>query len=238
MKIEVWSDYACPFCYIGKRRLEEALSNFEQKSKVEVRYKSFELDPNAPIETNQSIYEILAGKYGTTLERAKQMSEGVVEQAESVGLQFDFDSLIPTNTFNAHRLAKLAESKGKDKELVEKLLEAYFVQGKHIGKETELVELAESVGLEKREVLELLSSSTFEEEVRKDQFEAKTIGVQGVPFFVINNKYAISGAQPTEVFLNSLNKVWDEENASPKLMNLSTNNVGVCTDDSCTIEDK
>ena len=238
MKIEVWSDYACPFCYIGKRRLEEALSNFEQKSKEEVVYKSFELDPNAPIETNQSIYEILAGKYGTTLERAKQMSEGVVEQAESVGLQFDFDALIPTNTFNAHRLAKLAESKGKDKELVEKLLEAYFVQGKHIGKESELVQLAESVGLVKAEVLELLNSSTFEEEVRKDQYEAKTIGVQGVPFFVINNKYAISGAQPTEVFLNSLNKVWEEENASPKLMNLSTDDIGVCTDDGCAIEEK
>ncbi|MDX5476285.1 MAG: DsbA family oxidoreductase [Bacillaceae bacterium] len=238
MKIEVWSDYACPFCYIGKRRLEEALSNFEQKSKVEVVYKSFELDPNSPVEINQSIYEILAGKYGITVDRAKQMSEGVIEQAHTVGLKFDFDSLIPTNTFNAHRLAKLAEIKGKDKELVEKLLEAYFVQGKHIGKESELVQLAESVGLEKAEVLELLNSTKFEEEVRKDQFEAKTIGVQGVPFFVINNKYAISGAQPKEVFINSLNKVWEEENASPKLMNLATEDVGVCTDDGCTIEVK
>ena len=236
MKIEIWSDYACPFCYIGKRRLEEALTQFEHK--VEVKYKSFELDPNAPVEINQTIYEILASKYGTTLERAKQMSEGVIEQAKSVGLQFDFDSLIPTNTFNAHRLAKIAEENGKDKELVEKLLDAYFVQGKHIGDETVLVELAESVGLDINIVKEHLNSTSYEEDVRKDEYEAKTIGVQGVPFFVINDKYAISGAQPTEVFLNSLKKVWEEEHASPKLMNLSSNNVGVCTDDSCTLEEK
>ena len=237
MKIEVWSDYACPFCYIGKRRLEEALTQFEHKAEVEVIYKSYELDPDAPVEINQSIYEILAGKYGITVDRAKQMSEGVIEQAKTVGLKFNFDKLLPTNTFSAHRLAKYAEEKGKDKELVELLLDAYFVQGKHIGNETVLVELAESVGLDKMEVMAVLDSSSFEENVRKDEYEAKTIGVHGVPFFVINNKYAISGAQPIEVFVNSLNKVWEEEHVSPKLTNLSSKDAGVCTDDSCVMEE-
>ncbi|KPB06451.1 DsbA family oxidoreductase [Bacillus sp. CHD6a] len=236
MKIEIWSDYVCPFCYIGKRRLEKALEDFPHKDEVTIEYKSFELDPNAKRDTEFSIYEILAKKYGMPVEEAKRMSAGVAKQAAEVGLEFNFDTSIPTNTFDAHRLGKFAETKGKAKEMTERLLRAHFTESKHIGDKGYLKELGISLGLDSVEVEEVLAGDAFEKDVRFDQREAREIGVQGVPFFVLNSKYAISGAQPPEVFAEALAKVWEEENQKPKLQNFESKNkseTSYCSDDCC-----
>jgi predicted DsbA family dithiol-disulfide isomerase len=237
MKIEVWSDFVCPFCYIGKRRLEEALAQFPHRDRVEVVFKSFELDPNASKGTTLSVHEHLARKYGTTIEQAKKMSENVAEQAATVGLDFKFEKMIHTNTFDAHRLAKFAESKGKDAELTERLLNAYFIDCKHIGDHETLKELAVEVGLDAEEAEDILKGTDYEKDVRADEAEARQIGVQGVPFFVLNGKYAISGAQPAEVFKSALQQVWEEENKKTPLQSITgaeTDNA-FCTDEGCEV---
>ncbi|MFC5588036.1 DsbA family oxidoreductase [Sporosarcina soli] len=211
MKIEVWSDYVCPFCYIGKRRLEEALEETGLKEKTEVVFKAFELDPNSSDASDESMQAVLAKKYGMSLEEAKKMTDNVKVQAKTVGLDYDFDKMTPANTFRAHRLAKLAEQEGIGAELSERLLQAYFIEGQKIGTNDVLLDLAEGVGLARDRVKEVLEGDEFTEEVRYDIAEAGKIGVRGVPFFVINRKYAISGAQPAETFAEALRKVAAEE---------------------------
>ncbi|CAH2717022.1 hypothetical protein BACCIP111895_04211 [Neobacillus rhizosphaerae] len=239
MKIEVWSDYVCPFCYIGKRRLEEALEQFPNKDQVEVEFKSFELDPNSPKNIGQNIHEVLAKKYGMSIEQARQANQGVGQQAATVGLTFNFDEMKPTNTFDAHRLAKFAKTQGKEALVSEKLLQAYFTDSKHIGEDKTLTDIAESAGLNRQEVLNVLNDkNAYANDVRQDESLAQQYGVRGVPYFVINQKYAISGAQPTETFIGALKKVWQEESASPVLQDLSTNEDASCADGNCIIPEK
>jgi predicted DsbA family dithiol-disulfide isomerase len=238
MKIQVWSDFVCPFCYIGKRRLEQALSQFPHKDQVEVEFKSFELDPNSPVNIDKSIHEILAAKYGMSIEQAKKTNEGMAEQAAALGLNYHFDNMKPTNTFDAHRLAKFANTQGKEAEITEKLLYAYFTESKHIGDVETLADIAETVGIDRHEALNVLSDKKlFANEVRIDEGLAQQYRITGVPFFVINQKYVISGAQPLETFTGALQKVWQEETASPNFQDLSNNNVGdnSCSDGSCSI---
>lgn len=239
MKIEVWSDFVCPFCYIGKRRLESALEQFPNRDQVEIEYKSFELDPNAQNYAGVSIHEALAKKYGMSVEEAKQANHGIGEQAKSVGLEYNFDTMKPTNTFDAHRLTKYAETIGKGKELTEQLLHAYFVEGKLISDRDTLVEIANSVDLTKEEVVTVLEDQErYASEVRNEEMLAQQYGATGVPFFVINQKYSISGAQPTELFLSAINQVWEEEAPKPKLKKLGEELATVCTDDGCVIPEK
>ena len=241
MKIEVWSDYVCPFCYIGKRRLEEALTQFPNSDLVEVEYKSYELDPNAPKDSDKSIHESLAQKYGMSIDEAKQANENVTKQAATVGLTYNFDDMKPTNTFDAHRLTKFAKAFGKDRELTEKLLAGYFTESKNLGDDESLATIAESVGIDRQDALKVLhDKNAYANDVRIDQGVAKQYGISGVPFFVINQKYAISGAQPTETFLNALEKVWQEENPTKSLQNLITEESegAICTDESCVIPSK
>lgn len=241
MIIEVWSDFVCPFCYIGKRRLENALEQFPYKDQVKVEFKSFELDPNSSKDVGMSMYEVLASKYGTTIEQAENMCAGVSEQANSVGLDFHFDTMIPTNTFDAHRLAKFAKTKGMEAEITEKLLFAHFTDSKHIGDHEVLVDLAVSVGLDRDEVITILGDhSAYAEEVRSNEADARQIGVQGVPFFVLNKKYAVSGAQPLEVFTGAIQKVWEEENQVTTLQELASEELtdSSCTADGCIIPNK
>jgi predicted DsbA family dithiol-disulfide isomerase len=238
MKIQVWSDFVCPFCYIGKRRLEQALSQFPHKDQVEVEFKSFELDPNSPVNIDKSIHEILAAKYGMSIEQAKKTNEGMAEQAATVGLNYHFDNMKPTNTFDAHRLAKFANTQGKEPEITEKLLYAYFTESKHIGDVETLADIAETVGIDRHEALNVLSDKKlFANDVRIDEGLAQQYRITGVPFFVINQKYVISGAQSLETFTGALQKVWQEETASPNFQDLSNNNVGdnSCSDGSCSI---
>jgi predicted DsbA family dithiol-disulfide isomerase len=238
MKIEVWSDYVCPFCYIGKRRLEQALEQFPQKDEIEVDFKSFELDPNSPLYNGKSIHEVLATKYGMTIEQAKQANKNVGEQAASVGLTYNFDEMKPTNTFDAHRLSKYAESVGKEKLVTEKLLFSYFTESKNIGDVDTLADIAADCGLNREEALAIIKDKTaYANDVRIDESLAQQYGVTGVPFFIINQKYAISGAQPLETFVNALNKVWEEENPKPKFEDLSSSDApdALCTDESCVV---
>lgn len=206
MKIEVWSDYVCPFCYIGKRRLEEAIEMAGLNDEVEVVFKAYELDPNAVATSDQSMVTMLAEKYNISLEEAKAMTDHVATQAQSVGLSYDFEKMTPANTFQAHRLAKFAEEKQLGDEMTERLLHAYFVEGEKIGKYETLMNLAEEVGLSKEETQAMLHSDAYIDDVKKDIEEASQIGVQGVPFFVINRQFAISGAQPAETFVEALQK--------------------------------
>lgn len=210
MKIEVWSDYVCPFCYIGKRRLEEAIESTGFGDKVEVVFKAYELDPNSPQTSDKTMTEVLAEKYNTSVEEAKNMTDNVVAQAKTVNLAYNFENLSPANTFDAHRLAKLAEQEGLGAEAAEKLLEAYFVEAKQIGTHDVLLKIAEEVGISKERASEVLASEEFAADVKSDIEEARQIGVQGVPFFVIDRKYAISGAQPAETFANALQKALEE----------------------------
>lgn len=213
MKIEVWSDIVCPFCYIGKRRLEEALAEFEHKDHVEVIWKSFQLNPDQVTNPNISVVEDLAQKKGWTLQYASDASESVSDMAAEEGLFYDFDKAIPANTFNAHRLLQFAKNKGLGSALKEALLKAYFMDGKNVDDTETLLAIATENGLNAEETSQILSNpNMFRNEVLSDIDEAKELGISGVPFFVIDRKYGISGAQPLNVFINALTKAWSEAN--------------------------
>ncbi|MGP4071165.1 DsbA family oxidoreductase [Piscibacillus sp. B03] len=233
MKIEIWSDVVCPFCYIGKRRLEEAMERFGQGN-IQVHFRSYQLDPSAEKNTHSDIHEMLAKKYGVPYEEGKRMNDQMAQQAKTVGLEFNFDQVIPTNTEDAHRLSHYANKSGKMYDMMESLMRAYFTEGKDVGDHQVLANLAEEVGLDPKEALEVTETSKYKRDVHADQQDAHQIGVQGVPFFVFNEKYAVSGAQPTEVFLDVLKKVHEEEQSQPKIQVLNeTSNTEYCDDDSC-----
>lgn len=235
MKIEIWSDYVCPFCYIGKRQLEKALQDTGFSEQTEVIFKSYQLDPNTPAISDESMYEALAKKFGSSIEAAKAQTVGVAGRAKEVGLDYDFDHMKPANTFKSHRLAKYAEAEGKAAEITERLLRAHFVEAKQIGSTEVLVELAVEVGLNRERVLDVLNSDKYASEVLADIQEASQLGVRGVPFFVLNRKYAISGAQPQELFEETIRKVAAEEGIQPTLKMVGAEGTGICEDGQCEL---
>lgn len=212
MKVAIWSDIVCPFCYIGKRKFEKALASFAQREKVTIEWHSFQLDPGMEPVKGKSVHQYLAERKGVSLEKGKEMNAYMSGIAREVGLAYDFDKAIITNTLAAHRLLHYAKEKGLQSETKEALFAAYYTEGKDIGDVDTLVQLAESIGLPGEATRAVLVSDAYTTEVRQDQERAAQIGVQGVPFFVFNNKYAVSGAQPPEVFAEVLEKVWEEEN--------------------------
>ena len=211
MTVEIWSDVVCPFCYIGKRRFEEALQQFNQKENVEIVWRSFQLDPDGQPVPGTSLNQYLAERKGVSIEEAKRMNDYVTQTAADAGLQFQLEKAIIGNTFNAHRLLHLAKEKGVQNEVKEALLKAYFTEGKNISDQSVLLNFATAAGIDTNEANALLSSNNHATDVYTDQQRAQQIGVRGVPFFVFNNKYAVSGAQATEVFAEVLQKVWEEE---------------------------
>ncbi|MGA9519966.1 MAG: DsbA family oxidoreductase [Myxococcaceae bacterium] len=214
MKVEIWSDVVCPWCYIGKRRFETALSKFPQRDQVEVVYRSFELDPGSPVGGTQSVVESLAEKYGGGVDNARRMLARVSEVAAQDGLEYHLDKSRSENTFDAHRLLHFARTRGLQKELKERLMKAYFTEGRSISVREELVAVAAEVGLDADEVRAVLADEQrFANDVRQDVRTAQSLGVRGVPFFVLEGKYGISGAQPLEVFEQALQRAWQE--ASP-----------------------
>jgi predicted DsbA family dithiol-disulfide isomerase len=204
--VEIWSDVVCPFCYIGKRNFEAALGRFAQKEDVQIIWKSFELDPAAKYEPGLSIHEVLAEKYGRSIEEAKEMTAQVAKMAAGAGLKFAIDRTVPTNTFDAHRLIHLAAKHGLQDKAEETLFAAYFTDAKQIGDKAELKELADEIGVPKDEAEKLLAGDDFGKEVRDDEAEGRDMGVNAVPCFVINRKYLVRGAQPPDVFLGALEK--------------------------------
>lgn len=233
MKVEIWSDVMCPFCYIGKRRFEEAMARFPHREQVEVFYRSFELDPSSPRDVGHDVYDMLSRKYGMSREQAIEMNENMKVQAQAVGLEFVFDTMVLTNTFDAHRLIHFAAAHSKMQEMTERLFRAFFTESQHVGDHAVLSTLAEEVGLERSATEAVLAGEQFTDAVRKDEQEARSLGINGVPFFLIDRKFAVSGAQKTEVLLQALTKAYEEQ---PKLTFVQSeqSEAGSCTDGSCT----
>lgn len=203
--VEIWSDINCPFCYIGKRHLEEALSGVTVP--VTIEWKSFELDPTANPPKGVSQEELLAKKYGKDLSWAKEMNQNMTDMARRAGLEFRMEQVVPANSFDAHRLIHLAKASGKQDAMKERLLKARFTEGLDIGDQNVLKKLGLELGLSEQKIDEVFSSSEFSQDVRRDEEVAQEIGVRGVPFFVFNQKYAVSGAQPVEVFRDVFSKL-------------------------------
>jgi len=226
MKVEIWSDVMCPFCYIGKRKFETALKQFNNAGNIEIEWKSFQLDPDLISDATKNVNEYLAERKGWTVEYAKQVGQQVTEMAKAEGLEYNFDKAIVANSLNAHRVAHLAKKHNLGDAMEEVLFKAYFTDGKNIDDKATLVALATTIGLNADDVKQVLESNQYATDVEQDILMAQQIGVRGVPFFVIDRKYAVSGAQPTEVFLDALNKAWDS-----KKIEILPDNSGTCSVD-------
>lgn len=207
MKIEVWSDFVCPFCYIGKRNMELAIEQAGIKEDVEIVYKSFQLNPNGKKHYDESIDSIIAKKYGMSIEQAAKSNRQIIEAAKQVGLDFNFDIIQPTNTFDAHRLSHYAKSEGKMNEYTEVLMKNYFTEGLNISDTVVLLTAIDAIGLDRVEGERILEGTDYSEDIDFDVNEATNFGINGVPFFVFDRKAAVSGAQPVEAFLNTFNKL-------------------------------
>jgi predicted DsbA family dithiol-disulfide isomerase len=227
MKVEIWSDVVCPWCYIGKRRFEAAVEAFD--GDVEVVWRSFELDPGAPKVPPYPLDEMLARKYGMDVSRARQMMAQVTDAARAEGLDFDFDSAQSGNTFDAHRLIHFAKEHDRGEAMKERLLRAYFVEGKAIHDHEVLAHLAAEVGLDRDAARAALEDGSFGGEVRQDEAQAMEIGVRGVPFFVVEGRYGVSGAQTPDVFLEVLQKAASESAHTPE------NSGESCGPDGCAV---
>jgi predicted DsbA family dithiol-disulfide isomerase len=214
VNIEIWSDIICPFCYIGKRRFEAAISQLTNDYLFNITWKSFQLAPDMETNLEISIDEYLAKHKGFPLEKAKEMNAYVTEMAKNQGLEFNFNNAIVANTFLAHRFLHYALSKNKQYEAKELLFKAYFSEGKNIDNISTLIEIANKLALNIDEVVETLNSSAYSNEVDKDIFEAQQIGVRGVPFFVVNRTHAISGAQSIKVFMETIKQSVEHKNNS------------------------
>ncbi|WDF56613.1 DsbA family oxidoreductase [Mucilaginibacter sp. KACC 22063] len=214
MKIEIWSDVMCPFCYIGKRRFEAALQDFAHKDEVEIEWKSFQLNPMMKTDPTISIHEYLAEAKGWTIDYARQLNGQVTDMAAQVGLDYFMDNAVVANSFNAHRLLQLAKQHNLGDQAEEQLFKSYFTLGKNIDDMDTLVEIGQAAGLEEDEIRKILSGKELSDDVHHDLREAEELGIRAVPFFVINRKYAVSGAQPEPVFADALQKAWSDEAVS------------------------
>jgi predicted DsbA family dithiol-disulfide isomerase len=207
MKVEIWSDVMCPFCYIGKRKFENALQSFAQKDQVEIEWKSFQLNPTMKTDPSKNINEYLAEHKGISIAQAKQMNDRVIAMANEVGLNYDLDKAIVANSFDAHRLSHFAKKHGVQNAVEELLFKAYFTEGKNTADHNTLTAIAVEAGLNAEEVRTMLASNEFADDVNNDIYEAQQVGARGVPFFVFDNQYAVSGAQPSQLFTDVLTKV-------------------------------
>ncbi len=209
MLVEVWSDLVCPWCYLGKRRLEGALERFEHADHVDVVWRSFELEPDAP-KAAESRRALLLSRYGMTPEQAAERDAQMTALAAEAGLEYRPDLAQLGNTFDAHRVLHAARAAGLQPQAKERLLRAYFTEGRRLTDADTLVELAADAGLDAETARSALADGSFADEVRDDEREAAAIGVTGVPFFVLNRRYAISGAQPSDLLLQALERTWAE----------------------------
>jgi protein disulfide-isomerase len=208
--VEIWSDVMCPFCYIGKRKFEMALAQFPHKDKVELVWKSFQLAPELKTQPDKNIHQFLAEHKWMSIEQAKSMNDSVTQLAKQVGLTYHFDKSIVANTFNAHRFAHFARQYGKQNEAEEILFRSYFTDGKNIDDYATLIQLGAEIGLDTTALKTALENGSYEDHVKADIYEAMQVGVRGVPFFLFNLKFAVSGAQDSKIFLQTLEKAYEE----------------------------
>jgi protein disulfide-isomerase len=231
MQVEVWSDIMCPFCYIGKRHYEKALSEFAHKNEVEIVWKSFQLDPESPEHYSKSVDDYLSERKGINREQAAAMNAQVSQMAKNAGLEYHLGKAVISNSFKAHRLIQFAKTRGLGDAIEERLFHAYFTEGKNFGDAETLTALGKEVGLTEAEIHEALTNDEYAYRVKQDIQEAQNIGVRGVPFFVFNRRYAISGAQPAEVFLETLEKSFVEWRKENPEMKIEIAEGAVCTPD-------
>jgi predicted DsbA family dithiol-disulfide isomerase len=210
MEIEIWSDIVCPFCYIGKRRLEEAISTLHSKTEIKITWKSFLLNPEIETDPSKSILEYLAEEKGIPLNNVKEIIAQANNMAKEIGLDYDLEKTVVANSLKAHRFLHYCHAQGKQLEAKELLFNAHFIEHKNIDDNETLFQIAKELGLNLEKITALVQSNLYEDAVKFDVYEASQLGVRGVPFFVFNNKYGISGAQPLEVFLETLEKVTEE----------------------------
>lgn len=210
MRVEIWSDVVCPWCYIGKRRFEKALGRFEDRDSVEVVWRSFQLEPSYPKGARTPLLQHLAAKYGRTIEQARAMNDHVTALARAEGLAYDLDGYTVVNTLDAHRLTHLAKAHGLSMQMHERLLRAQLVEGQVLDDPATLVRLSAEAGVRAEDAQRVLASDEHASDVQDDISEAHALGVNGVPFFVIDRKYGISGAQQVELFLQALQSARDE----------------------------
>lgn len=210
MKIEIWSDVMCPFCYIGKKNFEQALDQLPFKDEVEVEWKSFQLDPTLQTGETKTTSIYFREKKGFPEEQAKQMTAQVVQMGKASGIEFNFEKALITNTFPAHKILHLAKKHGKSSEMEEELFKAHFLNGENVGNTELLSSIAEKLGITKDEALQTLSSEEFDYNVNQDIMEGHNNGVTGVPYFILNGKYAVSGAQPAALFVEALTQTYNE----------------------------
>jgi predicted DsbA family dithiol-disulfide isomerase len=231
MKVEIWSDVVCPFCYIGKRKFENALAQFGPRGEVQVEWKSFQLTPDFVPTPGENIHASLAKKKGVPEAEGRRMNDYMTQAAKEVGLDYQFDKAIPANTFLAHQLIHFGAHNGQQDAMKERLFAAYYHEGQNLNEVDTLVKLAAEIGLDADAARQALAAGTYANEVRRDEYEAQQIGVRGVPFFVFDDKYAVSGAQPSEVFAEVLDKVWEE--AHPKTQPVLLTDGPACGPDGC-----
>ncbi|MFB4320178.1 DsbA family protein [Actinomadura sp. 21ATH] len=212
IKVDIWSDIACPWCFIGKRKFEDGLRRYAAGGgpEVEIEYHSFELAPDTPVDFEGGAVDFLSGHKGIPAAQVRQMLDRVTQVAADVGLAYDFDSVRHTKTLKAHQVLHLAKARGLQPELVERLFHAYFEQGRHVGHDEELADLAAEAGLDRAEVLAALRDGTYDGDVRADMDQARAYGISGVPFYVIDSRYGVSGAQDPAVFEQALRKAAED----------------------------
>lgn len=233
LKIQIWSDIMCPFCYIGKRRLEKAIAQFGHQDGIEIEWKSFQLDPNFIASEDDNLVDHLAEKYRKDRDWAIESLENMTQNAKNSGLDFHFEKAIMANSLNAHRLMHLAKKHQLGNELKELLFKAYLTDGKDINNTETLKKLGTEVGLDANALNEVIDSNAYTKEVQEDIVMAQKIGIQGVPFFVFDNKYAVSGAQHVETFVQTLEKVWEEGQFESKITILNSASGDSCGIDGC-----
>jgi predicted DsbA family dithiol-disulfide isomerase len=235
MKVEIWSDVVCPWCYIGKRRFESALAEFPHRDAVEVVWRSYQLSPDAPKHSDETLTQMLVHRYGVSEQQAVAMNRRVSGEAAKEGLEYHLEHARPANTFDAHRLIHLAAAHGQQDAAKERLMRAYFAEGAPIGDAETLVRLVAEVGLAEDEARTVLASGDYEDDVRADEQRARMFGIRGVPFFAFDETYGVSGAQPAEVFAQVLERAW----ADTRPLTLAGEDVGldaaVCDDESCAL---
>jgi len=239
MLIEIWSDVVCPWCYIGKRRFEAALARFAHREDVEVRWRSFELDP-----TTRSVRgagegighaELIAGKYGMSLAQAEAAIASMTAAAAAEGLDFHLDASLRSNTFDAHRLVHLGAAHGRQDAVEERLMRAYFTEGLPVGDRDTLVRLAVEAGLPAAEAERVLDGDEHADAVRADEEEARLLGISGVPFFVVDRKYGVSGAQPADQLLGVLDRAWSERSPLTLVGPTAEGGGDACGPDGCAV---
>jgi len=233
MKVDIWSDIRCPFCYVGKKKFEKALAQFPDSEKIEITWHSFQLDPNLVTQPDTNPYDYFSKAKGIPVAQAKAMHEHAKNAGKEAGIEFNFDESKVANSFKGHLLIQLAKNKGLANEMEEALFKAQFISGKNIDDETTLLETGTAAGLNEDEIKDALTSDEMAHAVAQDGLMARQLGINAVPFFVFNDKYGVSGAQQPEHFLEVLNASWKEFSAGDKGLQIISQGESCDTDGNC-----